>query len=49
MSTKHDRPEVAEPADSLAPDPYYFCGAAYCDDPACVTHNPRHPNHDPDA
>lgn len=32
--------------DPRAPDPYYFCGAAYCDDPACTTHNRRHPNHD---
>lgn len=23
-----------------APDPEYTCGAAYCDDPACRTHNP---------
>lgn len=32
-------------AEALEPDPYYSCGAAYCDDPACTTHNPRHPNH----
>lgn len=23
------------------PDPDYSCGADFCDDPACVTHNPR--------
>lgn len=27
-------------------DPWYACGATYCDDPACVTHNHDHPNHD---
>lgn len=27
-------------------DPWYSCGAAYCDDPACVTHNREHPNHE---
>lgn len=28
------------------PDPTYACGASFCDDPACTTHNMRHPFHD---
>jgi hypothetical protein len=31
---------------SCRPDPDYACGAAYCDDPACNTHNPNRPNNE---
>lgn len=39
----------AELVDPLTPDPFYSCGAGYCDDPACITHNREHPNHSEDG